>query len=173
MNKHDEGFTLLETLTAIAVISIAGLALLSGVSIATRALEKAKTRAMYAARLLSADERLRELIGQVAIPYWERNAGLVVRNEAAYAAALELPWYQGQKDAVLRIAFVKRDAQTMLEINTPDKRDVIMLDFVGELTLGLILDADKQPRGVDIQLADYHSRIAFASRPFSEAFHAY
>jgi prepilin-type N-terminal cleavage/methylation domain-containing protein len=167
MNKHDDGFTLVETLTAIAVISIAGLALLSGVSTATRALEKAKARAMYATRLLNADERLRELIGQVAIPFWERNADIL-----AHAETLELPWYQGQKDAVLRIVFVKRDAQTMLEINTPDKREVIMLDTVGEPTLGLILDADKQPRGVDIRLADYHSRIAFASRPFTEAFHA-
>jgi prepilin-type N-terminal cleavage/methylation domain-containing protein len=168
MNKHDEGFTLVETLTAIAVISIAGLALLSGVSMATRTLEKAKTRAIHATRLLNADERLRELIGQVAIPFWERNAGFAVRNET-----LELPWYQGQKDAILRITFVKRDAQTMLEINTPDKREVIMLDTVGEPALGLILDADKQPCGVEIRLADYHSRIAFASRPFTEAFHAY
>jgi prepilin-type N-terminal cleavage/methylation domain-containing protein len=174
------GFTLLEALAALAVLSIAGMSVLAGANIAINTLDAAKTRAVFTARLLYADERLRRTVGEIAIPYWEQagyaTAKLVM---STHGNTLELPWYQGKRDAVLRL--YQRDTALVLDIVTTEGCESIPLyEGVESVELGLMLNAGEQPCGVTVKLrmnsalagakASAETRLpAVNSSPFSGA----
>jgi prepilin-type N-terminal cleavage/methylation domain-containing protein len=163
------GFTLLETLAALAVLSVAGLSVIAGANIVINALDTAKTRAVFTARLLYADERLRRAVGEIAIPYWEQ-AGYTTAKLAmsAHGNTLELPWYQGKRDAVLRL--YQRDTTLVLDIVTHEGCESIILhEGIESVELGLMLNADEQPCGMTMKLrmnsVEYHCLAAFATQP--------
>jgi prepilin-type N-terminal cleavage/methylation domain-containing protein len=98
----EDGFTIIEVLAALTVISFCGLLMTGFVSSMIRLGDRARQELSIARDLLRLDGEIRALVSAVAIPYWERKALL-----EAGASGLSIPWYGGRADHALR--FVRRD----------------------------------------------------------------
>lgn len=112
-SNRNSGISTVEALVAVAIIAIAGGALLAGSTGAMRALARAKNTAKTSITILKIDALLRKNIGMVRIPYWERDA--VIKTDGISA---ELPWFDGKPESVLRLYVV--DNTFMIETPNAD-----------------------------------------------------
>jgi prepilin-type N-terminal cleavage/methylation domain-containing protein len=66
----EEGFTLLETLVALVVLSVLGIGAWTAVSVAWRSVERVHAGSRAGAEVLRLDDRLRACAGRVRPPWW-------------------------------------------------------------------------------------------------------
>jgi len=71
-DSGERGFTLTEALAAIGIISILTALVLSFLSSSIASSARSKDTLFFFKDMLLADEKIRELAGEVVIPYWER-----------------------------------------------------------------------------------------------------
>lgn len=114
MNRNG-GFTLVETLIALAVISIITL---SSFSLFTRVM-KFRGRITAANKLniqsISLDQYLRSLVSRIQIPYW-----VDLRGEAENSRGkphLNIPYLDGKRESFLVIEF----SNDVLKVKTPER----------------------------------------------------
>jgi prepilin-type N-terminal cleavage/methylation domain-containing protein len=106
---RESGFTIVEVLAALTIISLCGLLVAGFVPAAIRLGGQVRRDLSAARNLLRLDGEIRSLTAAVATPYWERRPTL-----EADASGLSIPWYGGRADQVLR--FVRRDDAFTLEL---------------------------------------------------------
>ena len=159
------GFTTLEAIVAILVVSIAGAALFAGVFTALRGMEKEKRTIIDASLILKTDRAIRDAVGKVRIPFWERDTAITITDDEA-----NIPRYEGKRDCFLHIKWI----DSKLSIQTQEKDEVLStvnLTGLDDVSIELLTDTstDKSPVGLDISWyihdREYHTIAAFASAP--------
>lgn len=172
MNKppvREQGFTILETLTAIGVISLSTLLLLMVLYSSMVHSVRSRETLIGAAKVLRMDEGLRNHIASINIPYWERARESITSMEPG--ASLEIPWYEGDPERILQIRINSGfSPNSQLEIISPDTHEQIDLGDAIQLdSLHIITDQAGGPAGVEVRY-DYRGLprrmvAAFSSRP--------
>jgi prepilin-type N-terminal cleavage/methylation domain-containing protein len=104
----EDGFTLVEVLVGLAVISLLGVAVWGAAAAAFRGVERARRSALASARAIQLDDRFRACIGRVRPPWW----GGEPRMESEGAA-----WRIGDLDGEAGKALVLRWADGVLSID--------------------------------------------------------
>jgi hypothetical protein len=97
---NDRGFTLIEAITMIAVISVLGVVLWSGATLAMRALSDMDSHLDGTGAFLLAEHALREECGKIRFPYWLGQSG-IEQNESG----LTVHYLEGRREDTLVIGF--------------------------------------------------------------------
>jgi type II secretory pathway pseudopilin PulG len=146
-NSWEQGFTILETLTAIAVISLSTLIIAGFLASTIKLTGRVRDTLTLSVEMLKADEQLRRETAAVAIPYWERRVDIV--QTPSYTA---VPWYGGE------------EAQTLeLNINSGNDNSGKFPTIIG---VNILRDSNEKPYGIDI-VQEYHGRTVHTSCCFS------
>lgn len=93
---REAGSTTLEALLAVAILAVAGSALLSSLGTGLPVAAAAAQASRAASELLLADDAFRREVGRVRVPLWER--GALPRSGEAMT---EIGWYGGVRGGVL------------------------------------------------------------------------
>ncbi|GHV73394.1 hypothetical protein AGMMS49940_06960 [Spirochaetia bacterium] len=160
--KNDDGFTLMETLTALALVSLIMTIIALALSSAAGVWTQSRDRALFAVRLLRADSLVRSRIGAVAIPYWETPVLL------AADSSVTIPWFEGERSGFVRL----RAEDDRLIMETGEKRKterIVLLSGLEGTELSILRDERHIPGGIGVtyfhKQKSYHTRSAFASFP--------
>jgi hypothetical protein len=150
----------METLAAVAIISIAGFSVLFGFSSALRAVQSAKDNGAFALKLLFADEVLRSRIGAVNIPYWEQ-VSVETGDE------ITVPWFKGNRESTVSVSVI--DGALVLEtVHGEEQERFVLAEGLEDISVAPVPDAGPV-LGFDIQFShkgrDYRIAAGFASRP--------
>jgi prepilin-type N-terminal cleavage/methylation domain-containing protein len=137
----EQGFTILETLTAITIISLSALIMTGFLSSTLRLTGRVRDTLALSMDLLKADEQLRGETAAIAIPYWERRVNIVQTP-----SLMAIPWYGGEEGHVLELR---------IGGNFPHITGVNVLRDVNEI-----------PYGLDI-VYEYRGRTIYTSCCFS------
>ena len=105
------GFTLLETLVTLVLVSLLVLVLSTGVIGSQRLTADATGAAASTTRLLQLDRYLRKTVGRIVIPYWVGPVSL-----DALAGPLQLPYLDGERELILVLETRERG----LVVRTPE-----------------------------------------------------
>jgi prepilin-type N-terminal cleavage/methylation domain-containing protein len=92
-NKSENGFTFIEVLVSLLIISSVGIVLYASFSAGFKGVEKSRTEIRDAVRHLQTDSVIRSAAESVQIPYW-----VTAYEMTAAGGSLELPWYEGKKE---------------------------------------------------------------------------
>jgi prepilin-type N-terminal cleavage/methylation domain-containing protein len=160
-DSGERGFTLTEALAAIGIISILTALVLSFLSSSITSSARSKDTLFFFKDMLLADEKIRELAGEVVIPYWERVSELIPGN----GTALEIPWYGGRKENVLRIQI---DPQGRLSMNAPINGGPSTYTAPVSLTVNaadILRDGTGNPAGLRIRY-DYRGKPCYTTAIF-------
>ncbi|ULQ59086.1 prepilin-type N-terminal cleavage/methylation domain-containing protein [Brucepastera parasyntrophica] len=165
MNKNEEGFTFMEVLVAIAIISIIGLSLLWGIASISDSVTRARENARLALSLLKADEYIRERTAEIRIPYWERN----ITFESSGSSA-SIPWYQGDKNAYLRFFTENNTVYAETEFNGETAK-LALLTGIENIEIRILENKNGAPAGLEIiymlKGKEYRTVSPFASIPIA------
>jgi hypothetical protein len=161
-NDREDGFTLLEALAAMGVITVVLTLLAMALPSSIAALGKSRDTLIFGVKLLRADSLIRNRVGAIAVPYWENlvlDAGI---------SSLTIPWYQGKPGAKLRLS--AEDNALILEIEgAGDGERVTVIDGLDGVELSVLRDDKQIPYGIGISYFykqnTYHCFSAFASHP--------
>jgi prepilin-type N-terminal cleavage/methylation domain-containing protein len=161
-NNAEGGFTLLETLAAIAVVSLVMGILGLSLSSSAGALEKTRDRVLFGIRLLRADSLLRDRVGAVAIPYWETPI------LEAGDASLAIPWYQGERDGRLRL--LTENGELILEAEDKWKKErLVLIAGLDGAELSVLRNEERAPCGIAVtyfhKQHSYRTLAAFSTAP--------
>ena len=92
-SDSENGFTFIEVLVSLLIISLVGMVLYASFSAGFRGIEKSKAEMRTAVRRLQTDSIIRSAAGSVRIPYWITEYEMTAAGET-----LEFPWYDGEKE---------------------------------------------------------------------------
>jgi prepilin-type N-terminal cleavage/methylation domain-containing protein len=160
--KNDEGFTLIETLTALALVSIIMTILTLALSSSLGVLGKSRDRALFGVRLLRADSLIRNRIGAVAIPYWE--TPVLETGDSS----VTIPWYQGERSGYVRL--LAEDDSLIMETGEKKKTErIVLLSGLEEVGFSILRNEQRTPCGIDVAYSHkqkiYHTLSAFSTFP--------
>jgi len=96
----EQGFTLVEVLIGMAILSILGVGVWSGVTVALRTAERFHARALANARLLQLDDRFRECAGRILAPWWISGPSL-----STTGGSWSVAWLDGDPKRKLVLSF--------------------------------------------------------------------
>jgi prepilin-type N-terminal cleavage/methylation domain-containing protein len=161
-NDPQGGFTLLETLTAMAVVSLIMTIIALTISSSAGALIKSKDRALFGVRLLRADSLIRSRIGAVAVPYWE------IPVLEAGDSSVTIPWYRGERGAYVRL--LSEDDSLIMETGEKGKTErIVLLAGLDGTELSILRDERRIPCGIAVtyfhKQKTYHTLSAFSTSP--------
>jgi len=109
--NDSSGFTLVETLIAITLISLIGIPVFTVFSDTVGFTEKVKNLNRWNRELIKLERTLRKSVAEVQIPFWISDIGISKECES-----LIVPYWNGDKNSVLEI----KKTDTDLEIFTPE-----------------------------------------------------
>jgi len=152
--ENEEGFTLLETLVAMVVLSILGVGVWAAVTVSAQGAAGSRASARAGTQVLQIDDRLRACVGRVRAPWWMP------------APAVE------ESDGGWRIACLDGDPGKSLGISW--KTAVLSIDdggtvsrYVGFTSVHLTpaVHMDGRPYGVELALeGKYVGRVSIVAR---------
>ncbi|GHT79601.1 hypothetical protein FACS1894130_08780 [Spirochaetia bacterium] len=169
MKNSEQGFTLPETLAAIGIITLSIIMVLGFFSSSVMASSRSKDSLFFFMDMLKADEEIRNTAAGIVIPYWERRlrvAPLSLEPPFGDTTAIEIPWYGGREDAVLRISV---DDHNRLTMETKGAAETEIRGAKKSLTIAdvrLLCDGKGIPYGLRVNY-DYHGRQGYTIAPFS------
>ena len=158
------GFTLLETLVTLMLVSLLALVLSAGVIGSQRLIDTAIGTAASTIKILQLDRYLRRTVGRIVVPYW---VGPVKLDTAANA--LELPYLDGEPELILVLEPRKRG----IVVKTPEDPDGRGFGPCGEVAAEPIM-RDGTLVGVRVEIEGGRSRrivtidAAIGSNPLPE-----
>ncbi|WP_010259483.1 PulJ/GspJ family protein [Treponema primitia] len=159
-NNSQAGFTLVETLIALGVVSLIMTILTISMTSSAAALEKSKDRALFGIKLLRADSLIRDRIGAVAVPYWE----LPVLE--AGESSVRISWYQGERNGYIRL-LTEKDALIMETEDKRKKERIVLISGLDGTNLSILRDEQHIPYGIDViylhRQKTYHTMSAFST----------
>ncbi|MDR1250209.1 MAG: hypothetical protein LBK63_13020 [Treponema sp.] len=154
----------METLAAMTVISLAMIILGLSLSSSAGAMERAKNQALFGIQLLSADSLIRDRIGAVAIPYWEKTAPTLDGSSAT------IPWYRGEREGYVRLA-VEEGSLVMETWDKQQKERILLMSGLDGAEFSLLRNGEGIPCGVGVACLrgqnSYHTLSAFSTRPLT------
>jgi hypothetical protein len=163
MSKQEDGFTITEALTAIGIVSIAGMIVLSVLSSSIKGIDRSKDSLGLGIKLLLVDDLIRRKTGAVNIPYWERRFNLIED-----ACSIQIPWYRGRAGDYLRF-FWDEYSLSMETKSGEEKETLLLLKEPDHINIDILAGESGIPRGLDIGYTyggkEYHTRASFSSIP--------
>jgi hypothetical protein len=161
------GFTALETLIALGVVSLVMAILALSLSASAGAMKKAGDRALFGIQLLRADSLIRDRIEGVAIPYWE------IPAPETGESSVTIPWHRGQRDGYVRL----RAEEGALIMETGDKQKnerILLMSGLDGIEFSILRNGGSLPYGVGVSYFmgrnSYHTLSAFATPPLARGF---
>ena len=109
--KNDSGFTLIETLIAITLVSLIGLPVFMVTSDTVTFTGKIKDLNRWNKELIQLERVLRKSVGEVQIPFWISDIELTEE-----AGTMTIPYWNGDADLLLEIEI----EDTAFKITTPE-----------------------------------------------------
>jgi len=144
--NNDRGFTLIETLVAITLISLIGLSVFMVFSDTVTFTAKVKDLNLWNKELIQLERTLRKSVGEVQIPFWISDIHLTEGT-----GTMTIPYWNGDADLFLEIEI----EDTVLKITTPEGRTVfneydgVEFDFLKDSrsrNIGLSINVKKTKR---------------------------
>ncbi|MFP3042360.1 type II secretion system GspH family protein [Treponema primitia] len=159
-NNSQGGFTLIETLAALGVVSLIMTIITISLSSSAAAMEKSKDKALLGIKLLRADSLIRDRIGAVAVPYWE------LPTLEADKYSVRIPWYRGERNGYVQL-LVENGALIMETEGKGEKERVVLISGLDETILSILRDEQHIPYGIDItylhKQKTYHTMSVFST----------
>jgi hypothetical protein len=163
----DSGFTIVETLTAITIVTLLVFLLLFFTSAAGANAVRSKESVVFLREFLEFDRAIREKAGAVIIPYWDRTVTLYgFSAEGERPAVVEIPYYGGVKDSILRLS-IDRESRLSLESGSGEEREC------RDAPEGLLLkdievlhDDEGRPLSLKIRF-EYRNKAYYTLAPFA------
>lgn len=161
MKNNDGGTTTLETLIAVVIVSLACTLIFASATLILSSGRKTSAAVRTISSVTVADRLMRDLVGGVRIPYWERHAAI-----SENAGSFTIPWYRGKRGGELSLTVTEEG----LEITVPGAEapaKYVVLRQMKNITLGLIASSGGQPSGVTVSWDSlshqYQSTLPFGS----------
>jgi type II secretory pathway pseudopilin PulG len=173
-SDRDRGFTIIEGLSALGIISLAGLITAALLASSTASITKSTELLLFTLRALRAEALIRGQVNTVAVPYWERNPE-VREASGPDASSVSIPWYRGEAGAELRIC---REGKSLF-IETPggagsEPERLVLLEDLEGLDLYVRRDRRGIPLGVCLDCSYRGKKLrilaAFSSVPLPGSF---
>jgi prepilin-type N-terminal cleavage/methylation domain-containing protein len=139
--KNNRGFTLIETLIAITLVSLIGLPFFIVTSDTVSFTGKIKDLNRWNKELIQLERVLRKSVGEVQIPFWI--SGIELTEEEG---PISIPYWNGDVSSVLEIDI----ENTILKITTPERSTVF--NGYDEVELGFIKDSQSRTIGLSIKV---------------------
>lgn len=98
--RSEAGFTFVEVLVGLVLLSVVGVALARGVSGALAATGRISASLTQSARLARLDDSLRSLCARIRTPYWEPGQSVMVTNDG-----IRIGWLDGEPGGELALGF--------------------------------------------------------------------
>jgi hypothetical protein len=156
------GFTLMEALVALGTLSLVMIILALSLSSSAGAMQKAGDRAIFGIQLLRADSLIRNRIGAVAFPYWEKP--VLETGESS----VTIPWYQGEQQGYVRL-FMEEGALILETLGKGKAERILLVSGLDGVELSILRNGESVPYGVGVACFrgqnSYHTLSAFASIP--------
>jgi type II secretory pathway pseudopilin PulG len=163
MSKQEEGFTIIEALAAIGIISAAGMIVLGVLSSSIKGIDRARESLGLGAKLLLTDDLIRRKTGAVRLPYWERGFNIIEDN-----SSIQIPWYRGRAGDYLRF-FWDEDSLSMETGSGEERETLVLLEGTDHIRIDILAGGEGIPYGLDIAYTyggrEYHTRTSFSSLP--------
>ena len=165
MNDNSQGgFTVMETLVALGVASLVMIILALSLSSSAGAMQKAKDRALFGIRLLRADSLIRNRIGAVAVPYWEKPI------PEAGESSVRIPWYQGEREGYVRL--LAGEGTLIMETSCKQKEErILLMSGLEGVEFSVLRNEALIPCGIGVAYFhgqnSYHTLSAFSTLPVS------
>jgi prepilin-type N-terminal cleavage/methylation domain-containing protein len=99
-SKSKSGFTYIEMMVALIILSLVGVLVWQGISASGKLLDKISVSSSTTMRLMQTEESVRELVGKIRIPFWI-NAMELEEGEGEIA----VPFYEGRGENLLIIKY--------------------------------------------------------------------
>jgi prepilin-type N-terminal cleavage/methylation domain-containing protein len=161
-NNSQWGFTLMETLIAMGIVSLILTILTVSLSSSAAAMEKSKDKALFGIKLLRADSLIRHRIGAVAVPYWE--IPVLETDETS----MTIPWYQGERNGYVRL-LMDKDTLIMETGDKQKKERLVLISELDGLDLSVLRNNRHIPYGIDVTYFHnrniYHTLSVFSTFP--------
>ena len=93
-NSFDSGFTFIETLISLAIISMMAVVITGGILISLQSYRKARTEIKKANLLLASDTQLRNDASHIMIPYWVSEMKFSFTE-----SSITYSWVDGKEDS--------------------------------------------------------------------------
>lgn len=151
-NNSQWGFTLMETLIAMGIVSLILTILTVSLSSSAAVMEKSKDRALFGIKLLRADSLIRDRMGAVAVPYWE--TPVLETGETS----MTIPWYQGERDGYVRL-LTDKDTLIMETDDKQKKERLVLISGLDGIDLSVLRDDRHIPYGIDVTY--FHNRNTY------------
>jgi hypothetical protein len=154
----------METLVAMTVVSLVMIILGLSLSASAGAMERVKDRTLFGIQLLRADSLIRDRMGEVAIPYWERAAPEIAES------SMTIPWFRGEREGYVRLA-VEEGSLVMETRDKQQKERITLLSGLDGAEFSILRNERNAPCGVGVACFrgqnSYHTLSAFSTLPLA------
>jgi prepilin-type N-terminal cleavage/methylation domain-containing protein len=96
----ENGFTVLEVLVSLAILSLLGIGVWSGMAASLRTASRVRAAVLANTRLLQLDDRIREAAGRIILPWWGKSPEI-----RKLPGEWRVPLLDGDPEKVLVVAF--------------------------------------------------------------------
>jgi hypothetical protein len=156
------GFTMMETLIAMGVVSLIMIILALSLSSSAGAMQKAKDRSLFGIKLLRADSLIRNRIGAVVVPYWENP------TPETGESSVTIPWRQGEREGYVRL--LAEEGTLVMETGDKRKKErMLLMSGLDGVEFSILRNEGKVPYGIGVAYFQgqnsYHTLSAFSSIP--------
>lgn len=156
--RPEGGWTFLEVLVALAVLSLLGVGAWDAAAVSLRLASGIRERTLEASRLLELDDRLRGLALRVRTPYWAGSHEVSLADGSCRVA-----WLDGDRDKGLLMAF--RDGT----LTVGDGENAASYPGFRRAVFLSALDAENRPFGVSVELETEGGRVLTVTGRFGGA----
>jgi prepilin-type N-terminal cleavage/methylation domain-containing protein len=156
--RTEDGWTLMEVLVAMAVLSLLALGAWNAAAVSLRLASGIRERTLEASRLLELDDRLRALASRVRTPYWAGGHGVSLADGGCRVA-----WLDGDPQKGLLMAF--RDGV----LTVGDGETAASYPGFRRAAFLSALDAEGRPYGVSVDLETEGGRALAVTGRFGGA----
>jgi hypothetical protein len=141
---HEQGFTIIEAMTALALICACTVTIGSFLGSALKTTGQIRETLISTAALLPADEEIRRHMAAITIPYWERHV-----NVSHDSSRTVIPWYKGKENYTLE--FIKTGDSFQVNAVTDTVFSLpFSPGFPGIRSVNLLRDGNGNPLGLDL-----------------------